>query len=673
VRTVLQVPMVFGNQVVGLYTVRFDHERSFGPEDLQLAKALALQATLAIRLTQLGEQARQAAVAAEGERVARDKAIELDAVNAALRAEVVERRRAEKLARAHSSVITGTLRSLTVEPKLDVFIGQVLKAIADELRAVSAVFWIRDPATDLMHLQFNYERGELTRQAAAQEPWQLPRSAPVVDASRTDPEVIIYSDADIDNSPALAPLRQYFRANGIRRVLAVRLFFAGQSFGTYAVRFLSPEPLADDQINLARALAQEATLAIALARLEAQAREAATATERERAARERATELAKSNAVLQSSLQVLASQPRQELFLAHALETLGTTLDAHSCALWRLSPDNVWLALAVSRGRLMGSDEVSASPLARAFAQAVAVEPALLQLMARPTAFVIEDLTATDLFAGAVKTELLRLGARSLVSVAMRIGEQVLGRFEVRLDRTGGLPPYGMEILEALANQVALALHMTRLAEESRQAAVFAERNRLARDIHDTLAQGFTGVIVQLEAAMDAIGHRRRRESDRHIERAAELARHSLAEARRSVHALRPLALEGGGVGSALERLLFTMTAGTGIDAQCHTSGAVRKLPPEWEENLLRIGQEALANALKHGTPRNICVELRFDAEEIDLSLRDDGTGFDPAAPTSGMGLTGMRERAARLGWRLDVRSRLGEGSEVFVSLRPPG
>ena len=117
----------------------------------------------------------------------------------------------------------------------------------------------------------------------------------------------------------------------------------------------------------------------------------------------------------------------------------------------------------------------------------------------------------------------------------------------------------------------------------------------------------------------------------------------------------------------------ITMTAGTGIDAQCHTSGAVRKLPPAWEENLLRIGQEALANALKHGTPRNICVELRFDAEEIDLSLRDDGTGFDPAAPTSGMGLTGMRERAARLGWRLDVRSRLGEGSEVFVSLRPPG
>ena len=672
VRTVLRVPMVFGGQIVGLCTVRFDHERSFGPGDLQLAKALALQATLAIRLTQLGEQARQAAVAAEGERVARDKAAELDAVNAALRAEVSERRRAEQLARTHSSVITGTLRSLTVEPKLDVFIGQVLKAIADELGAVSGAFWIHDPATNLLHLQFNYERGELARQATAQEPWQLPRSAPEVDRGQTDPQVVIYSDADIDTSPALAPLRHYLRANAIRRVIAVRLFFAGQFFGTYSARFLNPEPLTEDQINLARALAQEATLAIALARLEAQAREAATATERERAARERAAELAKSNAVLQGSLQVLASQPSQELFLAQVLETLGAALDAHSCALWRLSPDNVWLSLAVSRGRLMGAEEVATSPLTRAFAQAVAADPALLQLMARPTTYVIEDLAATDLYPEPVKQALLQLGARSVTSMPMRIGDQVLGRFEVRLDRSSTLAPHDLEILEALANQVALALHMTRLAEESRQAAVFAERNRLARDIHDTLAQGFTGVIVQLEAAKDAIGHRRRRESDHHIERAADLARSSLAEARRSVHALRPLALEFGGVGSALERLLVAMTAGTGIDAQCHTSGATRKLPAEWEENLLRIGQEALTNALKHGDPRHIRMELRFDAEEIGLSLRDDGTGFDPAAPTSGMGLVGMRERAERLGWRLEVRARAGEGSEVFVGLRPP-
>ncbi len=870
VRTVLQVPMVFGNQVVGLYTVRFDHERSFGPEDLQLAKALALQATLAIRLTQLGEQARQAAVAAEGERVARDKAVELDAVNAALRAEVVERRRAEKLARAHSSVITGTLRSLTVEPKLDVFIGQVLKAIADELGALSGAFWIREPSTDLMHLQFNYERGELTRQAGAQQPWQLPRTAPAVGAGQTDPQVVIYSDADIDTSPALAPLRGYLRAAGVRRVLAVRLFFAGDFFGTYSVRFTSAEPLAEDQLNLARALAQEATLAIALARLEAQAREAATATERERATHERAAQLAKSNAVLQSSLQALASSPSEEPFLAHVLETIGTTLDAHSCALWRLSPaaGRVWLDLAFSRGRVVVAEELARSPLARAFEQAVAAEPALLQLMTRPTAYVIEDLAASDLYPAPIKHALLQLGARSVTSMPMRIGDQVLGRFEVRLERTGPLAPHDLEILEALANQVALAVQMARLAEEGRQAAVmaerekaaqeralelarvnatlqdalelltsepildrflahllrkvteqfgahssslllpdeererpffhltfqggqvydreafrssplaeviadedaaqqrwalfrdprthvvvdidqpdfddalrralsaigvaaltttplrlgksvigrlivrfhhphtpgsqelellqaianqmavalqmarlaeqgrqsavFAERNRLARDIHDTLAQGFTGVIVQLEAAMDAIGHRRRRESDHHIERAADLARQSLAEARRSVHALRPLALESAGVGSALERLLVTMTAGTGIDAQCLTSGAVRKLPPEWEENLLRVGQEALANALKHGNPHHIRVELRFDTDEIGLSLRDDGTGFDPEAPTSGMGLIGMRERAARLGWRLEVRSRIGEGSEVFVAMRPP-
>jgi len=118
---------------------------------------------------------------------------------------------------------------------------------------------------------------------------------------------------------------------------------------------------------------------------------------------------------------------------------------------------------------------------------------------------------------------------------------------------------------------------------------VVAERNRLAREVHDTLAQGLTGVIVQLEAAGEAMGQSRPTKASGHLERASQLARESLQEARRSVRALRPQALEENSLSIALNELLAKMTADTSIRP--------RLLPQEWENNLLRIGQEALTNA----------------------------------------------------------------------------
>src|SRR6476659_2493751 len=136
--------------------------------------------------------------------------------------------------------------------------------------------------------------------------------------------------------------------------------------------------------------------------------------------------------------------------------------------------------------------------------------------------------------------------------------------------------------MQALAHQVMLALRLTELAEKSRRAAILEERNRMARDIHDTLAQGFTGVIVQLEAAEEAIACRRHNQVGEHLRRASGLARKSLSEARRSVHALRPEALEEGSLWSALEGMIKSITVGTAL----HTfkvQGKVDKLPPVWQ------------------------------------------------------------------------------------------
>ncbi len=238
--------------------------------------------------------------------------------------------------------------------------------------------------------------------------------------------------------------------------------------------------------------------------------------------------------------------------------------------------------------------------------------------------------------------------------------------------RHGNRPPYRpeeIELAQALAHQAMLAIQLNEFAERSRQAAILEERNRMARDIHDTLAQGFTGVIVQLEAVEDAIACCRRKEANEHLQRASELARRSLNEARRSVHALRPRALQGGNFWEALKGIIKNTTAGTALHTTFNLRGKMRHLPLVWQENLLHIGQEALTNALKYAHPRNFETKLTFNTKELRLQLRDDGDGFKVKARHDGFGLAGMSERVEQMGGKLKISSARGKGTNVLVTL----
>src|SRR5260221_4492320 len=173
-------------------------------------------------------------------------------------------------------------------------------------------------------------------------------------------------------------------------------------------------------------------------------------------------------------------------------------------------------------------------------------------------------------------------------------------------------------------------MQLTRLSAQARDSAVIAERNRMARDIHDTLAQGLTGVIVQLEAAEDARQRGLSKETDEHIHRAADMARESLKEARRSVQALRPQALEETDLWEALDRLFTKMTAGTKLRSEFMVQGNPKPLPTDWEDNILQIGREALTNVLRHARATHFKAQLAFVRNAVRLDLRDDGAGFDP-------------------------------------------
>jgi signal transduction histidine kinase len=207
------------------------------------------------------------------------------------------------------------------------------------------------------------------------------------------------------------------------------------------------------------------------------------------------------------------------------------------------------------------------------------------------------------------------------------------------------------------------------LLTQAREAGAGDERQRMAREIHDTLAQGLTGIITQLEAAQQT-GHDAER--DRRIGNATRLARDSLAEARRSVQALRPQALEDARFPDALAQEVARWSATSGVPAEVKTTGDAMTMHPEVEVTLLRVAQEALANVAKHAAATHAWVTLSYMGDVVTLDVRDDGTGFaGPGRNESGggFGLIAMRQRVNRLAGQLEIESEPGAGTAVSASL----
>jgi signal transduction histidine kinase len=210
------------------------------------------------------------------------------------------------------------------------------------------------------------------------------------------------------------------------------------------------------------------------------------------------------------------------------------------------------------------------------------------------------------------------------------------------------------------------------LAAAEREGGRLAERQRLARDIHDTLAQGFVSIVLQLQAA-EAELPEEAAEAREHLERARRTARDNLTEVRRLVWDLRPGALSAAPLGEALGRLAGRVAEETGMDATATVTGTPRPLSADAEVTLFRVTQEALANVARHANAGRVAVTLSYMDGEAALDVRDDGAGFAPAAdgpgPGGGLGLRGMRERVEALGGRLAVESAPGRGTTIAVTV----
>lgn len=352
------------------------------------------------------------------------------------------------------------------------------------------------------------------------------------------------------------------------------------------------------------------------------------------------------------------------LALPEVLEAIAeasrSVLGAGRCAVYLLDPETDELRCVLAQG-------LSAAYI-RAVSQVYRQIPGG-EVIATRRPLVIRD-AANDPRLAAIHESVRHEGYRSVALLPLVHGDETLGMLAFYHETERDYSPEELELAQTFANHAAIAIKNARLFDRSREVAALEERNRLAREIHDTLAQGLTGIVVQLEAA-ERLALKQPQRAAACLERAKQLARQSLEEARRSLWNLRPTPLEGHSLQEALRQAVAHFGEQDGLEARFVVRGRERRLPANDELHLYRIAQEALTNVRKHARARRVTVELIFDEDALRLSIADDGIGGvelnGEARRNAGLGLAGMRERAKLLGGELRIESPPGAGTRITV------
>jgi len=375
------------------------------------------------------------------------------------------------------------------------------------------------------------------------------------------------------------------------------------------------------------------------------------------------------SAMLIHSMDFLASESHVDAFLGHVLKTTVDQLSAVGGTLWFPDHDTgtARLHLEYLDGKLIPARESR--------------HPAVLQpppIGGVPLSTFPPQGAETYMLCYEVsgmpeqnRAYIMSLGVKTLLTVPMNIGAEQVGWICIR---STGIDTDKMasqiRVAEALAGQAALAIRMTDLSGRARQAAVLEERNRIAREIHDTLAQGLTGVIVNLEASSRALKRQEPALAAEHIEHARELAQDGLAEARNSVRALRPNTPHPTCLVSQLDYLVRMVKESGAVQARFAVVGQKRPVPEAQLTEILRIAQESSTNVLRHAKAESMLIRLSFEESCIGLTISDDGEGFVPNPAHEGFGLVGMQERAQRIGGQLSIHSVPGAGTRISLSVR---
>jgi len=396
--------------------------------------------------------------------------------------------------------------------------------------------------------------------------------------------------------------------------------------------------------------------------------QAAIAHEREMFAQQRAIQLGRANEAFRGCLDALASVRELDDFLGQVMATMTRQLGAVSSTLRvrNFEQNTLPLELVFQDGRVMSPDEAKYPEKWR---NVSLVEQRFKLFLNEPSA-ITRTLDPHSPIPDDHRSYLLGHGVKTILVISLTSRGQVNGRLTFRFTEERDFQAEELEIARALATQASLAIQLTQLAKTARQSAVLVERNRLAGEIHDSLAQNFAGISMQLSVATEAM-QMKSKDAFSHVERATDLARFGLSEARRSALSLRSDIIEESGLIEALRRLVERANI-PGLLYCSFRSSKVREesLAPSVQQDLLRIAQEAISNAIRHARPTAISVSLRRNPPNLVLKIKDNGSGIaDGRSSGEGFGFANMRTRAKNLGAELDIRSTAGSGTSFVVRL----
>jgi PAS domain S-box-containing protein len=400
--------------------------------------------------------------------------------------------------------------------------------------------------------------------------------------------------------------------------------------------------------------------------------QAAIAQEREMFAQQRAIQLGRANEAFRECLDALASVPELDDFLGQVMAAITRQLGALSSLLRvrNFEQNTLPVELVFQNGRVMTPDEAKFPDVWRSLSL---VEQRAACFLDQPTT-VTRILDPHSPIPEALRFYLLGLGIKTLLIIPLTLGDLANGQLSLRFTEERDFDPEELEIARALAIPASLAIHLTRLAKSARQSAVLEERNQLAAEIHDALAQSLTGISMQLGVAEEQLAVK---EGDplRQIQRANEIAKFGLAEARRSILSLRSSSIEESGLTTTLQRLVEHSNVAGRLRCDFRSDNIPEEsLPPKIQHELLRFAQEAISNAVRHAKPTVVSVRLRWKPPNLILKVRDNGSGISSASleKSEGFGLGNMRTRASQIDGKLVIQTAAGHGTSIVLTVPIP-
>jgi signal transduction histidine kinase len=446
-------------------------------------------------------------------------------------------------------------------------------------------------------------------------------------------------DPDLESGPS-ARIRRL--TDRFRAVLAAPLTVRGRTWGAVALYYREPRAFADEDVELAAAFADCAALAIENAYLRA-----------------RSDERMRGLQALYDADEKLHGSLRIDDVLGALVDVVTEVLHADKATVMIWDEAHERLVVGAVRGFAPETVAIMAHVPGEGLTARVA-------RTGRP--IVVEDVQADPRINRRIADP---EGIRSLVHMPVLVGGEVIGVFGVHYCRRHAFTGDEQRLLAALAQRAGLAIENARLYEQAQQAAVLEERQRLARELHDAVTQTLFSARL-IADVLPRIWSRDPAEGRARLEELRELTRGALAEMRTLLLELRPSQLGEAALSDLLGQLADALTARARVPVGLRTEGEA-DLPPDVKIALYRAAQEALHNTAKHAGAERVEVDLRLGPGRAELTVRDDGRGFDPAAvPPGRLGLTIMRERAEAVGATVAVESRPGGGTSVVVVWSEP-